>query len=136
MIQPINMNIALLKRHASTATKADQQVVTDLVDTLKAHQDNCVGMAANMIGQSKRVIVYQLGPMQVPMINPVITSKRDAYQTTEGCLSLPGQRKTTRYHHITVRYQTSDWQTKTASFTDFTAQIIQHEIDHCDGILI
>ncbi|KRL53699.1 peptide deformylase [Furfurilactobacillus rossiae] len=136
MIQPINTDIATLKRPAMPATKTDQQIVTDLLDTLKAHQDNCVGMAANMIGRPKRIIVYQLGPMQIPMINPVITTQSAPYQTTEGCLSLPGQRPTKRYHNITVRYQTSDWQTKTASFTDFTAQIIQHEIDHCDGILI
>lgn len=136
MIQPINKNINSLKKVSQLAIPADQQIVADLVDTLRAHQDNCVGMAANMIGQTKRIIAYQLGPMLVPMINPVITQKRDAYQTTEGCLSLSGQRPTTRYRNITVRYQTTDWQTKTASFSDFTAQIIQHEIDHCDGILI
>ncbi|MYV05825.1 MULTISPECIES: peptide deformylase [Furfurilactobacillus] len=136
MIQPINKNINSLKKVSQLATPADQQIVADLVDTLRAHQDNCVGMAANMIGQTKRIIAYQLGPMLVPMINPVITQKQAVYQTTEGCLSLSGQRPTTRYRNITVRYQTTDWQTKTASFSDFTAQIIQHEIDHCDGILI
>ncbi|MYV17595.1 peptide deformylase [Furfurilactobacillus milii] len=136
MIQPINKNINSLKKVSRLATPADQQIVADLVDTLRAHQDNCVGMAANMIGQTKRIIAYQLGPMLVPMINPVITQKQNVYQTTEGCLSLSGQRPTTRYRNITVRYQTTDWQTKTASFSDFTAQIIQHEIDHCDGILI
>ena len=136
MIQPINKNINSLQEVAQPATPADRQIVTHLVDTLRSHKYNFVGMDANKIGQKKRIIAYQLGPMLVPMINPVITQKQDAYQTAEGCLSLSGQRPTTRYRNITVRYQTTDWQTKTASFSDFTAQIIQHEIDHCDGILI
>lgn len=136
MIKPINRDTTFLAQKAELATPADHNVVTDLQDTLKANAENCVGMAANMIGVNKRIIVFSMGIMNVAMINPVITSKSGAYDTTEGCLSLIGERPTKRYKKITVKYLDSDFQQHTQEFSDFVAQIIQHEIDHCDGILI
>ncbi|WP_119318051.1 peptide deformylase [Companilactobacillus formosensis] len=136
MIKPINHDTTFLAQKAELATKADQNVVTDLLDTLKANSENCVGMAANMIGVNKRIIVFSMGMMNVPMINPTIISKSGKYETEEGCLSLIGQRKTSRYNRIKVKYLDSNFQTHTQEFSDFVAQIIQHEIDHCDGILI
>ena len=136
MIKPINHDTTFLAQKAELATKNDHNVVTDLLDTLKANSETCVGMAANMIGVNKRIIVFSMGMMDVPMINPVITKKSGAFQTTEGCLSLVGERPTKRYKTITVKYLDSNFKSHTQEFTEFVAQIIQHEIDHCDGILI
>lgn len=136
MIKPINHDTTFLAQKAELATKNDHNVVTDLLDTLKANSETCVGMAANMIGVNKRIIVFSMGIMDVPMINPVITKKSGAFQTTEGCLSLVGERPTKRYKTITVKYLDSNFKSHTQEFTEFVAQIIQHEIDHCDGILI
>ncbi len=118
------------------ATEADRQVIVDLLDTLRANLDRCVGMAANMIGVQKRIIVFCIGPMQMIMVNPQITSGTGIYEAEEGCLSLAGVRKTKRYQKITVEYQDQAFRQRTGTFEGFTAQIIQHEIDHCDGILI
>ena len=118
------------------ATEADKQVIVDLLDTLRANLDRCVGMAANMISVRKRIIVFCNGPMQMIMVNPQITSRTGAFETEEGCLSLAGVRKAKRYQKITVKYQDQTFKQRTGSFEGFTAQIIQHEIDHCDGILI
>ena len=136
MIRPIVHDPFFLAQRSEPATEADRQVITDLVDTLRAHLDRCVGMAANMIGERKRVIALCNGPMQMVMINPQITAKSGPYEAEEGCLSLTGVRKTKRYQTITVQYQDQLFQPRTGVFTGFTAQIIQHEIDHCDGILI
>ena len=136
MICPIIRDPLFLAGKSEPATEADRQIIIDLTDTLRANLDRCVGMAANMIGERKRIIVFCNGPMQMIMVNPQITAKSEAYETEEGCLSLAGIRKTRRYRKITVRYQDQAFHPRTGTFEDFTAQIIQHEIDHCDGILI
>lgn len=118
------------------ATEADKQVISDLLDTLRANLDRCVGMAANMIGVRKRIIVFCSRPMQMVMVNPQITAKAGLFEAEEGCLSLAGVRKAKRYQRITVKYQDQAFRQRTGTFEGFTAQIIQHEIDHCDGILI
>ena len=118
------------------ATEADKQVIADLLDTLRANLDRCVGMAANMIGVRKRIIVFCNGPLQMIMINPQITAKSGEYEAEEGCLSLAGTRKAKRWQKITVNYQDQAFRQRTGTFEGFTAQIIQHEMDHCDGILI
>ena len=118
------------------ATEADKQVIVDLRDTLRANLDRCVGMAANMIGVRKRIIVFCNGPLQMIMINPRITAKSGEYEAEEGCLSLAGTRKAKRWQKITVNYQDQAFRQRTGTFEGFTAQIIQHEMDHCDGILI
>ena len=125
-----------LAQPSAEATGDDAQVITDLVDTLAAHRQDCVGMAANMIGEKKRIIAIYNGPMILPMINPVILEKRGVYETEEGCLSHAGTRKVLRYQTVTVSYQDWLFRRRTATFSGFTAQIIQHEIDHCNGILI
>ena len=121
---------------SSKAQKEDLPHAMDLIDTLKAHRHECVGMAANMIGVSKRIIVFSTGPAVMCMLNPVITVKKDPYETEEGCLSLSGTRKTTRYKTITVEYDDLSFHRKKQNYTGYTAQIIQHEIDHLSGILI
>ena len=136
MIRPIVHDPFFLGQKSAPATEADRQVMTDLTDTLRANLDRCVGMAANMIGERKRVIVFCNGPLLTLMVNPRITAKSGPYDTEEGCLSLAGVRKTKRYQKITVSYQDTAFQPRTGTFDGFTAQIIQHEIDHCDGILI
>ena len=136
MIRPIVHDPFFLGQKSAPATEADRPIINDLLDTLRAHLDRCVGMAANMIGERKRIIVFCNGPMQMIMVNPQITAKSGLYETEEGCLSLAGTRKTKRYQQITVRYQDQAFQTRTGTFEGFTAQIIQHEIDHCEGILI
>ena len=136
MIRPIVHDPFFLAQKSEPATEADHQVITDLLDTLRANLDRCVGMAANMIGEKKRIIVFCNGPMQMVMVNPQITAKSGEYETEEGCLSLAGVRKTKRYRKITVAYLDQTFHKRAASFEGFTAQIIQHEIDHCDGILI
>ena len=136
MIRPIMRDPLFLGRKSAPATEADRQIMTDLLDTLRANLDKCVGMAANMIGEHKRVIAFCNGPLQMIMVNPRITAKSGPYDAEEGCLSLAGVRKTRRYQRITVEYQDQLFQPRTGSFAGFTAQIIQHEIDHCDGLLI
>jgi peptide deformylase len=136
MIKPICRDIIILQRKSIPATEADLQTVDDLVDTLRANAERCVGLAANMIGVNKRIIAFSLGAMVVPMINPVITKKTGPYEAEEGCLSLEGVRRTTRHHTIEVTFLDRGFQKQRQSFSGFPAQIIQHEIDHCDGILI
>ena len=136
MIRPIMHDPFFLAQKSEPATEADRQVITDLMDTLRANLDRCVGMAANMIGEKKRIIVFCNGPMQMVMVNPQITAKSGEYETEEGCLSLAGVRKTIRYQKITVKYQDPLFRQRTVSYEGFAAQIIQHEIDHCNGILI
>lgn len=136
MIRPIVHDPQQLQTSATPATRADAGVITDLLDTLKAHQDNCMGMAANMIGQNKRIIVILVGAFPIALVNPQIRQQRDAFQTEEGCLSLDGQRPTTRYQTITVDYLDQQFIPHHQEFTGFVAQIIQHEVDHCNGILI
>ena len=111
-------------------------IVDDLLDTLRANADRCVGMAANMIGVNKRIIAFSIGPVSMPMINPVILKRSGPFDAEEGCLSLDGVRKTTRYHSIEVEFLDRALKKQRQTFTGFPAQIIQHEIDHCDGILI
>ena len=136
MIRPIIHDPLFLAQRSEPASKADSAVITDLTDTLRANLDRCVGMAANMIGQRKRIIVFCSGPLQLVMVNPEIIARSGEYDTEEGCLSLAGVRKTKRWRKITVTYQDQAFHPRTGSFEGFTAQIIQHEIDHCDGVLI
>jgi len=136
MIRPIIHDALFLGQKSLPATAADRHIITDLTDTLKAHREQCVGMAANMIGEKKRIIICCIGPGQMIMLNPQIVARSGPYEAEEGCLSLPGVRKTVRYQKITVQYQDTALQRRVGSFEGFTAQIIQHEIDHCDGILI
>ena len=136
MIKTIMRDPMFLAQKSENATEVDAQVVTDLLDTLRANLDHCVGMAANMIGVRKNIIVVAAGPFQFAMINPVITRKLRPYQTEEGCLSLQGQRRARRHRTIKVQWQDRQMQTHVRNFTGWTAQIIQHEIDHCSGILI
>lgn len=127
----------LLGRKSEPATRADLPAAQDLLDTLNAHRDSCVGMAGNMIGVYKQIIAFDCGGSPMLMLNPQILRSSGHYETEEGCLSLlGGPRKTLRYEKIKVRYQTVDFQTRLKTFTGWTAQIIQHEIDHCNGILI
>ena len=136
MIRPIMKDPLFLAVPSQRATAADKQIAMDLLDTLRANLDGCVGMAANMIGVHKRIIAVHTGIAQIAMLNPKIVSKNGPYETEEGCLSLPGVRKTKRYEKIEVEYQDLSMKKQRRSFSGFTAQIIQHEIDHCDGILI
>ena len=136
MVKPIVKDIFFLGQKSEPATPDDKQVITDLMDTLAAHREGCVGMAANMIGIKKRIIIVNMGLIDMIMVNPVIVSKDGPYQTEEGCLSLTGVRPTTRYENIEVTYQDQHFNTYTRKFSGWTAQIIQHEIDHCDGIII
>ena len=136
MIQPIMKDPIFLAQKSAPATKEDLQVAQDLLDTLTAHKDGCVGMAANMIGVSKRIIAFDDEGKYMVMFNPEIVKRSEPYEAEEGCLSLPGTRKTKRYRSIKVRYQNGQLQTRFKTFTGWTAQIIQHEIDHCNGVLI
>ena len=136
MIQPIIKDPIFLAQKSAPATKEDLQVAQDLLDTLTAHKDGCVGMAANMIGVSKRIIAFDNEGKYMVMFNPEIVKRSEPYEAEEGCLSLPGTRKTKRYRSIKVRYQNGQLQTRFKTFTGWTAQIIQHEIDHCNGVLI
>lgn len=136
MIRPIMKDIFFLRQKAEPAGKEDLQVVQDLLDTLKANEAGCVGMAANMIGVNKRIIAVNMGFVNVAMLNPVIVKKSGAYETEEGCLSLAGVRKTTRYENIEVEFQDLSFRKQRQKYSGWTAQIIQHEIDHCEGILI
>ena len=137
MVRELVHDPILLSRTSVPATKEDLQTVQDLLDTLSAHREACVGMAANMIGVQKRIIVFDNAGTYMAMLNPEILKKSEEYETEEGCLSLlGGPRKTKRYQKIKVQYQTEQLQTRIKTFTGWTAQIIQHEIDHCNGILI
>lgn len=136
MIKPIVKDILFLGQKSELATKEDIKIVDDLVDTLRANLRDCVGMAANMIGVKKRILVFSVGEIIVPMINPVILKKENSYETEESCLSLKGFRKTTRYEKIEVEYFDKNFNKHKEIFTGFTAQIIQHEIDHFEGIII
>lgn len=136
MIRSVMKDVIFLNQKSEPATEADKQVVQDLLDTLKANEAGCVGMAANMIGVRKRVIAVSMGFANIAMINPVIVKKSDAYETEEGCLSLTGVRKTTRYKDIEVEFQDINFNKQCQKFSGWIAQIIQHEIDHCDGIVI
>ncbi|MBQ2964180.1 MAG: peptide deformylase [Clostridia bacterium] len=137
MIKELIHDPILLSIKSEVATKEDLQVAEDLLDTLTAHKDGCVGMAANMIGVHKRIIAFDNDGTYMVMFNPEIIKKSEPYDTEEGCLSLLGvPRKCKRYKTIKVQWQTAEFQTHIKTFTDFPAQIIQHEVDHCEGILI
>lgn len=136
MIREIVRDEEFLGQKSDTASFMDMSVAQDLLDTLAAHSDRCVGLAANMIGVRKRIIAINLGSVNVAMFNPVIVKKSGKYMTEEGCLSLEGERMTARYQKIVVEYQDMNFKKQRQTFTDFPAQIIQHEIDHCDGIII
>ena len=136
MIQPIMKDPIFLAQKSAPATKEDLQVAQDLLDTLTAHKDGCVGMAANMIAVSKRIIAFDNEGKYMVMFNPEIVKRSEPYDAEEGCLSLPGTRKAKRYRSIKVQYQNEQFQTRLKTFTGWTAQIIQHEIDHCNGVLI
>ena len=137
MIKELMHDPIFLSLKSEVATKEDLQVAEDLLDTLIAHKDSCVGMAANMIGVRKRIIAFDNDGTYMVMFNPEIIKKSDPYETEEGCLSLlGGPRKCKRYKSIKVQYQTLEMQTRTKNFDGWTAQIIQHEVDHCNGVLI
>ena len=136
MIRPIEKDPFFLGRKSRPATAEDLPIAKDLLDTLAAHRDGCVGMAANMIGQAVRIIAFDNEGKYMVMLNPEVIKAADPYQAEESCLSLPSTRKTKRYRSIKVRYQNEQMQTRLKTFTGWPAQIIQHEIDHCNGILI
>lgn len=136
MIYPIVHDEAFLSRVSRKAVKEDRDIALSLLETLSSHHDDCVGLAANMIGFDVAIIAVSLGIMDIVMLNPRIVDRKNSYVTEEGCLSLRGLRKTVRYQSITVKYQDLDMREKTQVFTGFTAQIIQHETDHLRGILI
>lgn len=136
MIKLINHDQTFLQQQAIPATKQDLDIGIDLQDTLTAHQTECIGMAANMIGCNKAVIIASLGPVNVVMYNPKITERQIPYQTTEGCLALPGKRTVTRYRQIRVTFRDQNWQPRSVQLSALAAEIVQHEIDHLHGILI
>jgi len=136
MKQTIIHDQAFLAQPSTPASPLDAAVVTNLLDTLRANAGRAAGLAANMIGVHKRIIVAQVGPLPLALVNPVITKQFGPYTTEESCLSIPGTRETTRYQSITVNYLDEQFQPHTQTFTDWTAEIIQHEVDHCNGILI
>lgn len=136
MVREICRDIVLLARKSEPAGQEDLQVAADLLDTLKAHEEECVGMAANMIGISKRIIAFDDEGTHRVMLNPEILKRSGPYETEEGCLSLTGTRPTRRWKSIKVQYQNEQLQTRIKTFTGWTAQIIQHEVDHCEGIII
>lgn len=136
MVKSIVKDIFFLNQKSESATIADKQVGVDLLDTLNAHEKECVGMAANMIGVKKNIIVVNIGFANLVMFNPKIVKKTKPYETEEGCLSLIGIRKTTRYEEITVEYEDMNFKKQKGTYLGFVAQIIQHEIDHCNGIVI
>lgn len=136
MVKTIVRDIFFLNQKSEKATEADLQVAIDLLDTLKANEAGCVGLAANMIGVKKCVIAVNMGFMNMAMFNPEIVSKSQPYEAEEGCLSLDGVRKTTRYQEIEVEFQDMNFKKQRQKYTGWTAEIIQHEIDHCNGIII
>lgn len=136
MIKPIVKDVLFLNQKSEPAAESDIGAVMDLLDTLQANSEHCVGMAANMIGVKKRIIAVNIGFINMAMINPFIIKKSKPYETEEGCLSLNGVRKTTRYENIEVDFLDINFKKQRQKFSGFTAQIIQHEIDHCEGVLI
>ena len=136
MICEIVRDEGFLAQRSTEASCLDISIAQNLLDTLAAYSDSCVGLAANMIGVQKRIIAVNMGPINVAMLNPVIVKKSGKYMTEEGCLSLNGVRPTARYKKITVEFQDMQFKMQRQSFEGWTAQIIQHEIDHCDGIVI
>ena len=136
MIREICKDEAFLAQKAEPATADDLGVAQDLLDTLAAHKDGCVGMAANMIGVNKRIIAFDNEGEYMVMFNPAIVKRSGPYEAEEGCLSLAGTRKTKRFRTIKVQWQNEKFQTRLKTFTGWTAEIIQHEIDHCEGIII
>lgn len=136
MIRDICKDEAFLARKAEPAAADDLGTARDLLDTLAAHKEGCVGMAANMIGVNKRIIVFDDDGKYQVMFNPVIVKRDRPYEAEEGCLSLTGRRKTKRFQTIKVQWQNEKFQTRLKTFTGWTAEIIQHEIDHCEGVLI
>ena len=136
MIKPIVRDIFFLGQKAERAVKADMAVGRDLLDTLQANRERCVGMAANMIGVRKAVIVVHMGAADIVMFNPVVLKKEGPYEAEEGCLSLDGVRKTTRYEYIEVEFYDMSWKKRRQKLCGLPAQICQHELDHLEGILI
>ena len=136
MEKKIVRDVLFLSQVSESASQEDLYLARDLQDTLFANRETCVGLAANMIGVQKRVIIFNLGLLPMVMFNPVLLSYKGPYETEEGCLSLTGVRQTTRYETITVSYRDSKWQEKTITLTGFPAQICQHELDHLEGRII
>ena len=136
MIRPIVRDVLFLGRKSEPATRMDGAVGRDLRDTLRANRDRCVGMAANMIGVGKRVIIVNVAFADVVMYNPVLLSKDTPYEAEEGCLSLDGVRKATRYQNIEIEYRDASWKVHRQKYSGWIAQIIQHELDHLEGIII
>ena len=136
MVREIMKDTAFLSQKAEPAAPEDAAAAQDLLETLETHKEGCVGMAANMIGVNKRIIAFDNEGKYTVMFNPEIIKKSGPYEAREGCLSLPGTRTTKRWKSIKVQYQTETFQTRFKTFTGWTAQIIQHEIDHCEGVLI
>lgn len=136
MIRPVMRSIDFLKQPSEIATMDDLPIATDLLDTLKAHKNECVGMAANMIGEAKRIIAFEDEGKYTVMFNPRLLKADDAFKTEEGCLSLVGVRPCKRYRSIKVQYENERFQTRIKTYKGFTAQIIQHEMDHLEGIII
>ena len=136
MVKPIVKDIFFLGQKSDPATKADLPVAQDLRDTLQANADHCVGMAANMIGVRKRIIIVNMGIMNVVMINPVYINRDTPFETEEGCLSLEGVRKTTRCQNIEIEYLDESWKVHRQKYSGWIAQIIQHEMDHLEGKII
>ncbi len=136
MNRQIIRDILFLGQKSEEATQADLPVARDLMDTLAAHRETCVGLAANMIGVRKRIIVVQAGLLPLVMMNPRFVAKSQPFEAEEGCLSLDGTRKTTRYQQIEVEFRDMGWKKHRETYTGWTAQIIQHEVDHCDGVVI
>ena len=136
MVREITRDIIFLSQPSAPATPEDLATADDLLQTLIAHKDGCVGMAANMIGAARRIIAFDNDGQYMVMFNPEILKKYGAYEAEEGCLCLDGTRKTRRWQSVRIQYQNRAFQTRIRTFTGFPAQIIQHELDHCDGILI
>lgn len=136
MIREICKDEAFLAQKAEPATVEDLPLAQDLLETLIAHKDGCVGMAANMIGVNKRIIAFETDGGYMLLLNPVIVKRSGAYEAEEGCLSLSGTRRTKRYKTIKVQWQNEAFQTRLKTFTGWTAEIIQHELDHCEGVII
>ena len=136
MEKKIVRDVLFLSQVAKPASQEDLYLARDLQDTLLANRETCVGLAANMIGVQKRVIIFNLGLVPMVMFNPILLSYKEPYETEEGCLSLTGVRPTTRYETITVSYRDNKWQEQTITLTGFPAQICQHELDHLEGRII
>ena len=136
LVRDIVKGKKIFMKKAQAATETDKSIVVDLLDTLRANRAVCVGMAANMIGVNKSIIVVAAGPFQFAMVNPVITQKSGEYQTEESCLSLTGSRNCTRYEEIEVDYLDENFKPKHGKYSGYIAQIIQHEIDPCNGVVI